>query len=366
MVDPEKSSPFYERRWFKGAVAVVGLATAVWALVGAPTPWHVAADLSKTKLPLSNTEIVLDASSSMAEPFGDGTKLEAAADAIGQYVTPLSNEGLALWRTGGGCGESGENLVHLGSDHSDDVQEAAAEQQPSGMSNMSYVVRAAIDDFSGEEFRGASPAERVLIFMGGEDECAEDASVEIRDELDRTGIDAVFRLIALKVSGRELKRLEDFKEELGRYANVEIRTPNTDAQLDEVMQEEKEAVANSSGVSDEEEVTSEEEAEEEEAESEHEEEAEEETTEEEEVAPEEEEAEEETTPEEEVAPEGETTEEEASGEEEASAEESSGTARLPNPVLTRFVEIHPVADLGPFVRRRATDGDRAVQSVTEG
>ena len=239
MADLEQKPSFYERRWFQGTVAVVGLATAVWALVGAPTPWKVATSLSSNKFALVNTEIVLDASSGMADSFGERTKLEAAAEAVGQYVVPLHNSGLALRRAGGSCSESGDLLVDFGADHNDDVTDAAAEQQPAGSSNLIYAVRAAIDDFAAERFRGPSSSKRILIFMGGEDQCAEDAASEIRHELDGTGIDAVFRLVALKVSKSQLEGLEAFREALRPVADVEIRTADTEEQLDDVMQQEE-------------------------------------------------------------------------------------------------------------------------------
>ncbi len=359
MVDPQKNPPFYEHRWFQGAVAVIGLATAIWALVGAPKPWQVAADLSATKLPLSDTELVLDASSAMGKSFGHKSKLDAAADAIGQYVVPLSHEGLALRRAGGECDEAGELLVDFGSGHSDDVQEAAAEQQPEGSSNMSYAVRAAIDDFTAEGFRnGPSAEKRILIFTGGEDECAEYATDEIRDALQQSGIETVFRLVALGATKREEKRLEAFKKALAPYADVEIRAPSTEAQLEEVMRQET-AAATESAVPE-----GEEEAEEGELEEETSGEGEEETTEEvEETNPEEETTPEESTSEEETAPEEEITEEEGSGEEEASVEEQSGAALLTGPMFACLVELHPATDLNPAFGCRAAKENRAIALV---
>jgi hypothetical protein len=359
MADSQKTPPFYEQRWFQGAVALIGLATTIWALVGAPKPWQVAADLSATKLPLSDTELVLDASSAMGESFGHRSKLDAAADAIGQYVVPLSHEGLALRRAGGECDEAGELLVDFGSGHSDDVQEAAAEQQPEGSSNMSYAVRAAIDDFTAEGFRnGPSAEKRILIFTGGEDECAEYATDEIRDALQQSGIETVFRLVALGATKKEEHRLEAFKRALAPYADVEIRAPSTEAQLEEVMRQET-AAATESAVPEEEEAAEERE---EEASGEQEEETTEE--EEEETNPEEETApEEESTSEEEIAPGEEIAPDEGPSKEEATAEESSGAAVLPGPMFACFVELHPATDLHPAFGCRVAEENRAVALV---
>lgn len=238
MADADRKPPFYERRWFQGAAALIALIAGAWALTS--KVWDTASSLSADQIALVNTEVVLDASAAMAEPFGDATKLDAAAKAIGTYVAPLSNDGLALRRAGGSCSDAGELLVDFGSGNGEEVVETTAEQVPAGRSNMVAAVRAAISDFGDPAFHGSSSTRRVLIFMGGEDECAEDAASEIRDDLAGTGIDTVFRVVALKVSPEELEGLETFKQALAPYAEVEIRTADTDDQLEEVMEEESE------------------------------------------------------------------------------------------------------------------------------
>lgn len=134
MADAKERQPFYERRSFKGAVALMSALTAVWAFGGAPMPWEGAVDLVSTELPHSNTEIVLDASAAMSEPFGKRTKLEAAADAIAGFVTPLNSKGLALRRTGGTCRKSGELLVDFEAGNAEEVSRVATQQQPAGSS----------------------------------------------------------------------------------------------------------------------------------------------------------------------------------------------------------------------------------------
>src|SRR5215218_4793971 len=100
MADVERGPPFYERRRFQGAVAVLGLVGTLVALVGPPNLWDVIGDLFSSELPRDNTEIVLDTSAPMGERFGAAganlTKLDAATDAVGGYAVPVTNEGLAL------------------------------------------------------------------------------------------------------------------------------------------------------------------------------------------------------------------------------------------------------------------------------
>jgi tetratricopeptide (TPR) repeat protein len=229
--------PFYEhRRWLAG-MAVLTAVTAVWALIGAPTPWKIFDDIFSSELPGSNTEIVLDASAAMGDPFGSsGTKLDAAADAVGSFAVPFTNEGLALRDFGGGCDEAGELLVDFGEDHGDDVRDAAAEQQPGGDSNLANAVIAAIDDFADvERFPDPDSPKRVVVFTGAVDDClGESAAGEIRREVERTGIDAVFKLVGVKVSAEDRGRLRSLRNGLG--ANAEVVFADTEEELTEVVE----------------------------------------------------------------------------------------------------------------------------------
>ncbi|HET6997793.1 MAG TPA: hypothetical protein VFI03_04315 [Solirubrobacterales bacterium] len=233
----KEKAPFYEQRWFQGTVAVVGLAGALWAFSGAPKPWDVAADISATEFARANTQIILDASAGMAEPFGEGTKLEAATEAIRDYVVPLQEEGLALRRTGRSCDEGGELLVDFGKDHSDDVAEEAAAQRAEGESSLAYAVIEAISEFTASEnFQGPASTRQVVIIAGAaEDECLDNAPAEIRRRLDSSGIDATFKMVALKPSQGTREQLASFTEALGEHAEVEF--VETEEELEEVVSE---------------------------------------------------------------------------------------------------------------------------------
>lgn len=222
--------PFHERSSFKAAVAVIGLLTGVWALLGAPKPWEVASDLTANPLPLRNTEIILDASGHMGEEFGKATKLDIAAAQVGRYVAADDTIGLALRRVGGSC-EEADQVVGFDDGQSDEVREAAAEQQPAGKANLSVAVRAAINDFSGESFHRPGAENQVVIFAGNIDECDELAGQEIRDELESANIHPVFQVFAIKVSKQAKKSLDGLKQQLRGVARVEIRTADTVQQL---------------------------------------------------------------------------------------------------------------------------------------
>lgn len=229
-------TPFYERRWFLGLAAVVGLVGAVAALVGPPKLWDVVADRFSSELPAYNTEIVLDASAGMGMPFGASrTKLDAAADAVAEFVAPFKNEGFALRSFGGRCkgeGEAGRLLVDFGEDHGDDVRVAAAEQRPNGKSNLADAVIAAVDDFSDEDrFPDPDSPRRVVVFTGTVDECRPDAADAIRREVRHKGVNAVFRFVGVKVSTPDRERLLGFKEDLGQDFDVSVAFADSDEQL---------------------------------------------------------------------------------------------------------------------------------------
>lgn len=239
---PSNSPPFYERRGFQGAVAVIGLLTALWALVGAPKPWSVASDITKTETALSNTTIVLDTSSAMRKPFGSGTKLDAAKDAIAKFAASASSSGLALRQTGGGCYEDGDVVVDLGAGHGDDVRDAVAGARPGGVSNVINTVRGAIDEFTAERFRRDSSIRRVVVFMGGEDECIGAAGAEITQALDGLGVDTSFRMYALGMTKREEARMHLFKREVASLAEVEVVPAESEAQFEEAVDQEVDAI----------------------------------------------------------------------------------------------------------------------------
>jgi von Willebrand factor type A domain len=211
--------PFYERRRFQGAAALVALVAAIWAFIGAPTPWKVVADLTSHDLPASNTVLVFDASAGMASPFGkSGTRLDAAVRAVEIFTVPLENEGLALRTFGGSCKQRGTLVVDFGAEHGDDVRDATADQQPRGRSNLVNAVRAAIDDFAEGDFSQDDPR-RVVIFTGTVDDCGAPTTA-IRDDIKHSGVNVVFKLVGIKVKKKDRKRVLAFKRALGRTADI--------------------------------------------------------------------------------------------------------------------------------------------------
>jgi hypothetical protein len=217
-------------------VAVIGLLGAIWALSGAPKPWEAAAELTATEVARANTQIILDTSAGMGKPFGDGTKLDAAVGALKNYVVPLEQEGLSLRRTGRSCDEGGERLVDFGTGHADDVVEEADELRPEGESNLAYAVIEAITEFAASDrFEGPASTRQVVIIADAPgDECI-DAQAEIKRRLESSGIEATFKLVALKASKRGRERMKNFVAALGQHTEVEF--VETEEELEEVVED---------------------------------------------------------------------------------------------------------------------------------
>jgi hypothetical protein len=236
VAEEKKKPPFYEQRWFQGTAAVVALLGAVWAV--SAKLWDAGTELTATEVARANTQIILDASAGMGEPFGEGTKLDAAVEAIRKYVVPLEEEGLSLRRTGRSCEEGGELLVGFGKDHADDVAEEAARQKAEGESSLGYAVIEAITEFtSSDRFQGPASTRQVIVITGAaDDECLGGAAAaEISRKLDSSGIDATFKMVALKPSQRTRERLDSFAAALGEHAEVEF--VETEEELEEVVQD---------------------------------------------------------------------------------------------------------------------------------
>jgi hypothetical protein len=231
------AKPFYQGPWFQGTLAVVGLLTAVWALVGAPKPWNAIGDLFSSELPRVNAEIVFDASDRMDAAFGFGggkhvSKLEAAADAVSVYGASLSNEGLALRRVGGQCSGPGPRLVDFGANHGDDVGDVAREQRASGRSNLAATVVAAIDDFADpDRFPDPHAPKQLVIFAGTPDGCQTDAYRTIRERVAETGVRADFELIGLRFSAADQEKLRQLQAALGgKNFHVQFASNTTELQ----------------------------------------------------------------------------------------------------------------------------------------
>ncbi len=241
--ESEKKASFYEHRWFQGTVALVGLIGAIWVL--SAKVFDTAAQITASETVYANTQIILDTSEGMGEPFGDGTRLDAAVEAVEKYVVPLEGEGLALRRTGRSCDEGSKQLVDFGTGHADDVVEKAKEEHPEGRSTLAYAVIETIAEFTASgDFQGPASTRQIVIItggVGGEECLGSEAGAEIRRRLEDTGIDATFKLVALSPTPSANERLESFEQALGGEA--EFAVVETPEELEEAVDEDLETLS---------------------------------------------------------------------------------------------------------------------------
>jgi von Willebrand factor type A domain len=221
--------PFYQRPWFLATAAVVALAGGIWSGVGAPTPWKLVSDLVTDDVAAYNTMIVLDASGGMRDRFGrDGTKFDAAAEAVEEFVSPFENQGFGLRTFGGSCERPGTRHVDLGAKHNDDVSDAVKEIEPRGNANLSTTLTAAIDDLSREDRVPAGSPKQIVVFTGSGDACGRDTADDLRSQMKLIGVTTVFKIVAVKPSARATRTLRRLKRRLGDAAELQIATTESD------------------------------------------------------------------------------------------------------------------------------------------
>lgn len=242
MADGEKGrAPFYERRAFRGTVAIVALTTALLALVG---PLRgIVEELFPTTEPVSWAEVVLDTSAAMKKEFDGETRFEAATEAVAETVKELDNFGLGLRRTAVTCKGTSDQVVEMKSDHTDEVIDAARDLEPEGESSIVDAVVGGLNEFAQEPMARRGPESRQLfVFTSAVSECSDgDLAGELADVLEGAEISKAskVRLIALGATSEEKAELERFKATLGEYVDVppEIATPQTTETLNVLANE---------------------------------------------------------------------------------------------------------------------------------
>jgi von Willebrand factor type A domain len=127
--------------------------------IGVATPLIVAAVvalfgwLTRSPAPVDvNIELIVDVSDQMDRRFGGSTRFDAAIAELVDLVEPRDSDNLALWTSGGSCGEeSTEEVVPIGQGNSDEIQAALAELEPRGRANLGDAIVEATGTFSDPE-----------------------------------------------------------------------------------------------------------------------------------------------------------------------------------------------------------------------
>jgi hypothetical protein len=242
MAEEEKSPAFYERRPFRGVVAVLGLVTAMLAIAG-PLRSVIDGLFPGPGTPVLNAEVIFDTSAAMEKPMrGSEKRRDTALEALGD-TRFWPAEGVGLRRTDPSCDqEPSDLLVPIGTGHVDEVQAVAARQKPEGSSNLVAAIASAVSEFMEPPYsHDPTGDKRVIVFTAGVDECTADPAGQLESLLRGSGINRArseFKLIGLKASASEARRLgriEDVLRRAGAYARV--WTPRNNRQANRAVEE---------------------------------------------------------------------------------------------------------------------------------
>lgn len=135
---------------------------------------------------MENTELVLDCSAAMSEPFAGGTKLEAAFEEIDRLllIQIADADNLAFRQFGGGCDSDNTRLlVSFGQNQKDEVRTAARSVKVGGEAPLVTAVVEATSDFNEIE-RFAEACKRIIVILGSESFCEDDPMELIRQRLE--------------------------------------------------------------------------------------------------------------------------------------------------------------------------------------
>lgn len=214
----ETTQPFYERRLFQGAAAVVALVTALLALVG---PLRDAIDglFPGPSQRSAWTEVVLNTSSVMGERFGRGgeTALESAVHGLEKSVKELDGHGVGLRSTPASCDDQSEKLIDVTEGSPDEVISEAQKQRPSGSASIADAVAGGIQEFEREPMQShAAKSKSLFVFTTASPPCDWDGihEEEARSKLARIDQVGAVEVFALKSQQeQEMAALSDFDGE---------------------------------------------------------------------------------------------------------------------------------------------------------
>jgi len=163
----------------------------------------------RTKKILENTEIVLDSSISMKEPFADGTKWDAAVHVVKETLSQQveGRDNLALRLFGGVCGEEGSKLVvNFSQNNVDNVRDALSRARMDGEPTLVAGIIGAIADFDDID-RSEGVVKRIIVITGSDDGCSKSVADYISDRVKDKSISFTFRFIAIGLRPDQLEQL---------------------------------------------------------------------------------------------------------------------------------------------------------------
>lgn len=211
-----------DRPVYQNVMAAIALVAAVVGLIGG------ASSLLTRKAPgvvHDNTELIVDRSKAMGDPWEGTTKLQAAASAAKSVVATIATgENLALRQFGGPCQDSNSELVvPFAQNNARRVQSRLAGLSATGNTALNRAINEAIGDFADQKrFEGTN--KRILVITGSDDTCqAAEVREAIREKLaaDAAGAYKIrldFRFIGLGLRPEQQQNLNELAKLTGGRA----------------------------------------------------------------------------------------------------------------------------------------------------
>jgi len=224
---------FYQRKWFLGLTALVGLGAAIFGIVNGIIPMFRATPV------FENAEFVVDSSQAMATQSFDGmTKLQAAAQAVQNVMTNegLQRNNLALREIGGDCGKpSLTPELRFSTSNEARIRNHMAALAPHGSSNLIDTLLQAITDFD-DVARFKDVSKRIIVITGNPDACGKDVeavrqAVARLKEQAKQDLSVDFHFIGLGLTEQGIAALHQLADTTGGSADF----PQTRQDLNKLM-----------------------------------------------------------------------------------------------------------------------------------
>jgi len=240
----EGPEPWGDKPVYKNVMAVLALVAAASGLIGG------AYNLLTKKAPEvvhDNTELIVDRSQAMHEPWEKTTRLDAAQSAGKAVVATIAEgENLALRQFGGPCQASSTDLVVPFAQHNAKrVQTKLANLTAAGNAPLNRAINEAIGDFGDQKrFEGAN--RRILVITGSDDTCqAPEVRQAIRDKLaaDASGTYKIrldFRFIGIGLRPEQQQNLT----ELAKITGGRVVFANHPEEVEPLLRSEVNAATN--------------------------------------------------------------------------------------------------------------------------
>lgn len=231
------------RSWYKNTMAVFGLISVITATASGLIV--LMQKFEPTKV-LENNVIVFDRSAAMNDSFGEGTKLDAAIEAVNDTLGSevASADNLALRSFGGPCdGANSQMVIGFRQNNEDRVRNAVRTFQAGGNAALTSALIEATGDFNDpRRFEGMN--KRIIVITGGGDACQKDPAKYIRDRLANVAagnnINVSFRFIGMALDAEQRNELNSIAEETSGLSeetlNDQVFFVDSKSELKKVLQ----------------------------------------------------------------------------------------------------------------------------------